>query len=312
MATGWFDTPAFDAHDAGRGHPERPERLHALREGLVRAGVSSRVERIEPRPATRDELAAVHDPRYVDALAEICARGGGALDGDTSVVPASWSAALLAAGAAVEATMAVLDGRLRRAFCSVRPPGHHARPRGAMGFCLFDNVAVAAQAAITLGKVQRVAILDWDVHHGNGTQEIFWQRGDVLYASTHQFPFYPGSGKASEVGQGDGAGKTVNCPLAMGAGDQALLAAWRERIRPAFEAHAPELVIISAGFDADGRDPLGGLAVTAAGFETLSAEVVRFAEQACAGRVVSVLEGGYDLDALAEDVALHVDTLVAR
>ncbi len=308
MSVAWLDSPAFDAHDEGRGHPERPERLRAIREGLSR--LESRLVRPAPRPATTAELSAVHDARYVEALRQRCAAGGGQLDPDTRVVPASWDAALLAAGAAVEATLGVLEGRFGRAFCSVRPPGHHARPDRAMGFCLFDNIAVAAQAAIDRGLVRKVAILDFDVHHGNGTQEIFWRRGDVLYASTHEFPFYPGSGDADEIGEAEGLGKTVNCPLPMGAGDAELLAAWQERIRPAFVEHGPDLVLVSAGFDADARDPLGQLEVTAAGFAELSQQVVRFADEHCQGRVVSVLEGGYDLGALREDVALHVETML--
>jgi acetoin utilization deacetylase AcuC-like enzyme len=179
-----------------------------------------------------------------------------------------------------------------------------------MGFCLFGNAAVGAQTAIALGPTKKVAIIDWDVHHGNGTQAIFWERPDVFYASWHQYPLYPGTGLGTETGAGAGLGTTLNCPLPAGAGDREHLDAWHQRIRPALEQFEPELLIISAGFDSDGRDPLAGLCVTAAGFAELSRTVVEWADECCGGRVVSVLEGGYSLDALAEDVALHVETLL--
>jgi acetoin utilization deacetylase AcuC-like enzyme len=284
--------------------------LQAVRDGIAAAGLDTKLERVEPPHVTRDLLEQIHTKRYVDALDSVCARGGGSLDPDTSVVPESWDAALRAAGALEEATRRILAGEWRRAFCSVRPPGHHALPDRAMGFCLFDNVAIGAQAALNSGRVSRVAILDFDVHHGNGTQDIFWTRSDVMYASTHQFPFYPGTGAAEEIGFGAGLGSTVNCPLAAGSGDAELLRAWEDRIRPAFESFGPEMLFLSAGFDADRRDPLAGLTVSARGFASLSEAVVRWADGACGGRVVSVLEGGYSLEALAEDVALHVSALM--
>jgi acetoin utilization deacetylase AcuC-like enzyme len=308
-AVGWVDSNCFDRHTNGPMHPERPERLTAVREGLARSGAEARLTRVEPTAIDRALLEAVHRPEYVAQIERVCASGGGYLDPDTSVVPESWQAALNAAGAVAGAVRRVISGDWQRAFCSVRPPGHHAPANRAMGFCLFDNVAVGAQAALNAG-LSRVAIIDWDVHHGNGTQAIFWRRADVFYASWHQYPFYPGTGSESERGEGEGDGTTINCPLAAGAGDEAYLRAWTERIRPALDTFAPELLLISAGFDADARDPLAGLAVTAAGFETLSRQVVEWADRQCRGRIVSVLEGGYDLEALAEDVSLHVGTLL--
>ncbi len=310
MATGLFDSDVFLQHDSGAGHPERPARLAAIRQGLERSGLLSRLVRVEPQPATLAELGAVHDAGYVDALRRFCKQGGGHLDADTHVGTKSWGAALAAAGAAIGAAVDVLEGRLSRAFCAVRPPGHHARPHQAMGFCLFDNVAVATQAVIADGLAKRVAIIDWDVHHGNGTQEIFWERGDVLYASLHAYPFYPGSGAEDEVGIGAGAGATVNCPLAAGSSDTEWLAAFDARIRPAIDSFGPELIVASAGFDADGRDPLGSLTVSTRGFEAISTRTRALADEHCGGRLVSVLEGGYDLEALAEDAAVHVATLL--
>ena len=309
MKIAWLDSSAFDAHDAGVGHPERRERLTAIRQGLARAGLAPELERVEAPPVGRERLEAVHPPAYIDAIEALCSAGGGSLDPDTRVVAASYEAALCAAGAVVAAIDGIAAGRWQRAFCSVRPPGHHALAAEAMGFCVFNNVAVGAQAALDRGLAERVAILDWDVHHGNGTQAIFYSRADVLYASWHQFPFYPGTGAADETGAGPGEGLTVNCPLASGSGDAEVLAAWRERVLPALAGFAPDLVLVSAGFDADARDPLGGLRMSARGYAELTREVVRFAEARAQGRVVSVLEGGYDLEALALDVAAHVGAL---
>lgn len=307
---GWIDAAEFAQHRGSPGHPERPERLDALRAGMAKRGIDGLVEHARPTPVDRALLHSVHTPDYVTAVERLCQKGGGRLDPDTSVVPESWQAALLATGAVVDAVQRVMDGRWLRAFCSVRPPGHHALADRAMGFCLFANVAVGAQSALNSGQAKRVAILDWDVHHGNGTQDIFWERGDVLYASLHQYPAYPGTGAAGEIGAGDGQGLTVNCPIAAGEGDEAFAQAWEDRVRPAFEEFGPDLVMISAGFDADYRDPLGALTVTPKGFTALSEAVVRWADANCQGRVVSVLEGGYALPALSEDVSLHVETML--
>jgi len=308
-AVGWMDSEWFDRHINGPNHPECPERLTAIREGIARSNLESKLHLTHPEPVDRDLLERIHTPAYVSQVEKLCTSGGGYLDPDTSVVSDSWTSALYAAGAAAQAVKTVIDGSWRRAFCSVRPPGHHAPQGRAMGFCLFANASIAAQAALDCG-LERVAIIDWDVHHGNGTQAIFWRRSDVFYASWHQYPLYPGSGAESEQGEGSGHGTTLNCPLPAGAGDHEYLQIWNMKIRPALDAYQPEMLIISAGFDADRRDPLAGLEVTAAGFETLSASVIAWADEHCNGRVVSVLEGGYSLEALAEDVALHVGTLI--
>lgn len=306
---GWLDSHDFDLHTNGYGHPERPQRLNAVREAFARSGLESLLVRTEPPPVNKELLESIHRPAYVAAVAQFCAAGGGRLDSDTGAVRDSWNAARKAAGATVLAVQNVISGTWQRAFCSVRPPGHHAPANRAMGFCLLNNAALGAQAALDAG-LKQIAILDWDVHHGNGTQAIFWERADVFYASWHQYPFYPGTGALNETGTGAGVGTTLNCPLPAGSGDAEYLRAWRDRIRPALENYKPELIILSAGFDADARDPLAGLTVTARGFEHLSREVVEWADETCGGRVVSVLEGGYNLTALAEDVSLHVQTLL--
>lgn len=297
--------------DVRQVHPESPQRLRTVYEALERDALWRRVELCTPNPVDRALLEKVHTPAYVSHVEALCQAGGGRLDEeDTSVVAASWSSALEAAGAVVDAARGVLNRRWRRAFCAVRPPGHHALSDRAMGFCVFGSVALGAEAALQSGLAKRVAVLDWDVHHGNGTQDIFWRRGDVMVANIHQFPFWPGSGAISEIGEGEGKGTTVNCPIAMGEGNEAYMQAWNERVYPAFAEFAPDLIIISAGFDADARDPLGGLTVTAKGFVELSNAVMRFADTQCEGRVVSVLEGGYSLAALAENVPLHIGTML--
>jgi len=308
-SVGWVDSPEFDLHHHDEGHPECPERLIAIRSGLSARNLDSRLLLEPARPVDRSLLERLHAPSYIEIVRSLCMRGGGRLDADTSVVPESWDAALKSAGAVTQAVTNVVAGAWQRAFCSVRPPGHHATFARAMGFCLFGNAALGAQAALDAG-LKRVAILDWDVHHGNGTQSLFWDRGDVLFASWHQYPFYPGTGRADEIGEGAGRGFTVNCPLPAGAGELEYLSSWSEKILPALEAHQPEMVIISAGFDSDHRDPLGGHTLRAASYEKLTARVVEWADRHCAGRVVSVLEGGYSLEALDEDVAVHVAALL--
>lgn len=312
VAMGWFDSAEFDVHRAPAPHPERPERLEAIRERLHSSGLAELLVRVEPQPIEAKWVLRVHSSGYVDRLSSMVSSGGGFLDADTYVTPGSEKAAQIAAGAVSEAVVAVLRGDLQRALCTVRPPGHHARAVGGMGFCLFNNVAIGAEVALGEPGVERVAILDFDVHHGNGTEEIFYERSDVFYASVHQRPAYPGSGGPGDKGHGKGWGLNLNVPLPPGAGDQQLLAAWHERIAPALETFAPQILLISAGFDADRRDPLAQLEVTTEGFRSLSFAVVEFADRICGGRIVSVLEGGYDVTALADDVQAHLEALLHR
>jgi len=291
-------TDAFLAHDAGPGHPERPARLSAVLRGIEECGLGDGARTVVPRAATLDELAAVHAPAYVAALERRCAAGGGALDADTSVVAASWEAAVLAAGAGLDAVERLRAGEATSAFCVVRPPGHHATPTRAMGFCLFNNVAVTAMALADAGE--RVAIVDWDAHHGNGTQEVFWRDERVLYVSLHQQPLYPGTGRLDERGDGDGLGTTLNVPLPAGATGDVYLRAMDEVVGPVVASFAPTWLLVSAGFDAHRADPLTGLALSSGDFADLTARVRALVP---ASRLVLLLEGGYDLEALRTSAA---------
>jgi acetoin utilization deacetylase AcuC-like enzyme len=305
-----YDDPVFGEHEAGPGHAERPERLEAVRRGLRQGGLVEALVPLAPRPATRAELLRVHTPEHVDRVA--AAEGKSVrFDPDTAMGPRSYAAAIRAAGAVVDAVERVLDGAIDRAFCSVRPPGHHARPGRAMGFCLLNNVAVGAAAALARG-LERVAVIDFDVHHGNGTQEAFYRDRRVLFVSSHQFPFYPGTGDLDEVGEGDGRGFTVNLPMPAGTGDGDYRRAYREIVEPIGRAFDPELVLVSAGFDAHRDDPLGGMALTPAGFAELMDVCLAVASGAARGRLVAVLEGGYDLDGIADSTAAVVGRMLGR
>jgi acetoin utilization deacetylase AcuC-like enzyme len=307
---GIFDDPVFEEHDAGPGNPERAERLDAVREGLRRARLADLLEPGAARDASREELLAVHTAAHVDRVAETEGRGG-FFDFDTVASPRSYGAAVRAAGAVAAAVDAVLEETLDRAFCLVRPPGHHATSDRAMGFCYFNNVAVGAARALARG-LERVAILDFDVHHGNGTQEIFWGERRVLFISSHRYPFYPGTGALDEVGEGEGRGFSVNLPLAAGLGDADHARVWREIAAPIGRAFDPELVLVSAGFDGHEDDPLGGMALTADGYAAMADVCVTLAGGAAGGRVVAVLEGGYGPTGLGDGSAALVSRLLDR
>jgi acetoin utilization deacetylase AcuC-like enzyme len=307
---GWMDSPVFDRHETYVGHPESPARLTAIRARLDQTGLSRRLHSATPNPIDRGLLERVHSRDYIARIEALSAAGGGQLDEDTAVGRDTLQAARLASGAVADAVDRVLRGTWTRAFCSVRPPGHHASRNRGMGFCIFNNVAIGAAAALERPAVQRVAVLDWDAHHGNGTQDIFGRDERVFYGSWHQFPFYPYTGAPSENSTGPGRGTVVNCPMPAGSGDRELAAAWSEQIEPALTTFHADVLFISAGFDADRRDPLTTLNVTTAGFRDLSTSVVAWADRYCNGRIVSVLEGGYHLVALAEDVEAHVRALL--
>jgi acetoin utilization deacetylase AcuC-like enzyme len=306
---GFFFHPSFLAHDTGAGHPERADRVATIVAYLQRRPVWPRLTLLDPQPASLQTIGLVHPAPYIDRILQAC-REGRSLDPDTVASPGSWDAALRAVGAVTGAIDGVMSGELSSAFCAVRPPGHHAPADRAMGFCLFNNVAVGARYARQRHGLKRVLIVDWDVHHGNGTQDIFDDDPSVLYFSTHQYPFYPGTGSARETGRGAGEGFTVNVPLPAGAGDQELIAAFERFLLPKAEAFKPELVLISAGFDAHRDDPLAGLEATEAGYAELTRLVRRIADATASGRIVSALEGGYDLRALAASVEAHLEALL--
>ena len=309
MSTLVLTDPKFLDHDPGPGHVESPARLDAIMAELGRAPLAG-VTIETPRPASDAEIEAVHSPRYRARLASLEGQYD-ELDPDTAVSPGSWEAARLAAGAAVGAALAVMKGDADNAFALVRPPGHHARPNRAMGFCLLNNAAIAAEAARRAGA-ERVLILDWDVHHGNGTQEIFEARDDILYMSVHQYPFYPGTGAAAEVGVGAGRGATVNCALPGGQADADYGVVFHDLFLPVGRTFAPDLIIVSAGFDAHARDPLAEMRVTERGFAAMGSALRELAAGTCGGKLVLLLEGGYDLGALASSVHATLEALTGR
>ncbi len=292
-------------------HPERPERLQMVIRQLERTGLLQSSAAGLVRAATDEELARVHDPDYIAAISQYESEGGGNVEADTWVSEGSNEAARLAAGAVVEAVKSVIESPVKRAFCAVRPPGHHARPAEPMGFCLFGSVSVAAADAIETHGLSRVLIVDWDVHHGNGTQEMFYDDGRVGFLSLHRSPFYPGTGAKDETGTGRGLGMIKNVPLAFGISRADYLASFRH----ALEAHAdkvrPELIILSAGFDAHAEDPVGSLGLEVEDFDAMTREVLDVAETHAGGRIVSVMEGGYNVPILAGCVETHVRALGA-
>ena len=301
-----YTHPACLQHDPGAGHPESPARLRAVLEGLDRDRFAA-LDRLEAPRASREALERVHEPAYVARiLASAPAQGVVRLDEDTLMSPGSTEAALRAAGAVTTAVDAVLGGTAVRAFCAVRPPGHHATANQAMGFCLFNNVAVGAMHALAAHGLERVAIADFDVHHGNGTQDIFAGEPRVLFASSHQWPLYPGSGAAQETG----VGNLCNAPLPPGTGPQGFRQAWSEQLLPRLDAFAPQLLLVSAGFDAHRADPLAALQLGAEDYAWLTGQLVDLALRHADGRIVSTLEGGYDLPALAASAAAHVEALM--
>ncbi len=312
LSTALVYHPDYLLHDPGPGHPERRERLQAIMAHLEATGLLEQLVRIEPKAAEERWIETVHSRAHLQRLRDAAAVAPYAFDADTVVSAHSYRAARLATGGMLAAIDAVMGSRARNAFVAARPPGHHALPDRAMGFCLINHIAIAARYAQRQHAVERLLIVDWDVHHGNGTQAIFYSDPSVLYFSVHQSPHYPGTGSSLETGEGAGVGTTVNVPLPIGTSDDAIVHVFEQRLVPAANAFEPQLVLITAGFDAHRDDPLAGFELTEAGYQAMTRIVMDVAARHASGRVVSLLEGGYALDALARSVAAHVRTLMTH
>jgi len=306
-----YNDPSFFNHETG-GHPERAERIRRIGPRLKRAGLDHQCRHPSWQPVSRRRLARVHSPRYVNEVWAMAKSGGGDLDVDTIVSPASFDVALSAVGAVCDATQRVVRGEDTQALCIVRPPGHHALARHAMGFCIFNNVAVAARIAVDELGLDRVLVIDWDIHHGNGTQATFWEDPRVGFLSIHRWPFYPGTGREDETGAGPGLGTTMNLPVPFGTPRQD----YRNLLADSLDRFAakirPQLVFVSAGFDTHVRDPVGNLGLESEDFAPLTALVLDVAETYAGGRLISVLEGGYDPEATAESVEIHLAEMLRR
>lgn len=309
--TGFVFHPAYLEHDMGVGHPESPNRLRAIIQQLEQSGTMAQLVKIEPRKAEEEWITQVHTPSYVAALNRHAPVSGRvSLDPDTLMSPGSLHAAYLAAGGALAGVDAIMEKQVDHVFCAVRPPGHHAEAGRAMGFCLFNNVAIAARYVQRKYGLSRILIVDWDVHHGNGTQHSFEDDPSVLFFSTHQYPHYPGTGRGTERGTGAGEGFTINVPMEAGEGDEEYHEVFRKALVPAADDFKPEFVIISAGFDAHRDDPLASMGLTEAGYADLTDMVAAIAKRHAQGRILSSLEGGYNLTALAASVDAHLRGLI--
>ncbi|HUF60474.1 MAG TPA: histone deacetylase [Verrucomicrobiales bacterium] len=310
LSTGLLLDPLFLKHDPGPGHPESPRRYAALTAHFQESGLTGRTVPIPLRSVEDEDLALCHHPAYIELVRREISSGRSDLStGDTSVCPETLEVALAAVGSVLSAVDQVMDGRLRNAFCAVRPPGHHATASRGMGFCVFNNVALAARHAIQRHGLERILIADWDVHHGNGTQDIFYEDPTVFFFSTHQWPLYPGTGAARETGSGRGAGTTLNRPFPAGSGFEQIGGVFREELLPRMQEFKPQLVLLSAGFDSRAGDPLGGFTLTDDDFRALTRIVLEIATEQADGKLISVLEGGYNIEGLPLAAAAHLETL---
>lgn len=311
MTTGIVKDLRYLGHDMGAYHVESPRRLEAIYK-MIEGEIAFPLMVIEPRPATEEEIGFIHSPSYVQFIGQTAGKERTYLDPDTSTSANSYEAALLAAGGLLKATDLVMEGKIRNGFALVRPPGHHAEVDQAKGFCIFNNVAIAADYLVRKHGLKRVLIADWDLHHGNGTQNAFYFRNDVLFFSTHQFPYYPGSGDWDEVGKEAGEGFTVNVPMSPGKTDEEYLFVYRNILGPIAAAYKPEFILVSAGFDIYAGDPLGGMLVSTEGFGALAAELLAMAGKLAQGRILFTLEGGYSLEGLADGVQEVLTQLAAQ
>ena len=311
MAVGYVYDSIYLRHDTGQ-HVEVAARLVTTIAFLEKAGLTSQLTLIKPRPATVAEIAQVHRKEYIKEIEETAQKGGGWLDPDTVMSADSYQAALYAAGGVIQAVAAVMGEEVASAFALVRPPGHHATPRQAKGFCLFNNIAIAASYALAEYKLERIFIIDFDVHHGNGTQDIFYDNPQVMYVSTHEYPFYPGTGAIDETGSGTAEGTTINIPLPASCGDAEYLKVFEQIIVPAARRFNPQLILVSAGYDNHWADPLAMMQVSVSGFSQMVETIKGLADELCGGRLVFTLEGGYNLNALAASVKATFDTLLGN
>jgi acetoin utilization deacetylase AcuC-like enzyme len=307
--TGIIQDDLFLQHDAGPFHPERKERLISIHEGLRSYSRANQLLRLKPRLATEGELRLIHSPAHIRRIQQTFGKDATELDPDTVASSRSYEVARYAAGALLQLIDALFGGEIRNAFGFVRPPGHHAEPDRAMGFCLFSNIAIGAAYALQQYKLSRVMVIDFDVHHGNGTQKAFYQRKDVLFVSTHQFPLYPGTGDFPEIGEGEGRGFTVNFPLPRGGDDALYNRLFDQIIQPIGHAYRPDLILVSAGYDAYVDDPLAGMELTPEGFAGISQSIVALGTEVCGGKVIFLLEGGYHLKGLQRSVLRSLDVL---
>jgi acetoin utilization deacetylase AcuC-like enzyme len=307
-----YTDPLFLNHETGR-HPETADRLRSISARLEKAGLIKKCTSGTYKPLAEEAIVQIHAPKQVQSVKQLAAHGGGQIDADTVVSPASFTVGLAAAGACVAAVDAVVAGPDRTALCLVRPPGHHATPTTSMGFCLFNNIALAAHHALTAHQMTRLLIVDWDVHHGNGTQDIFYENPQVMFFSIHRYGhgFYPGTGAESETGRGKGLGYTLNAAIRHGTSRKDYHARFTNALEKAADKIKPELVLLSAGFDAHGLDPIGSLGLEVEDFALLTRQVLAVAKTHAGGRLVSCLEGGYHLAALAESVQAHLEELLA-
>ena len=306
MRTGVIVSDDFRKHDPGKGHPESAERMDAVARAIAAPDLASKLEIIDPKPAEKEHILLVHWERLYDEVMATRAKERTYLDSDTVASPATAEVAHLAVGAVLTGIDRVMapevEDKLENVFAFPRPPGHHAKPDKAMGFCFFNNVAVGAMYALKRYQIRRILIIDFDVHHGNGTQKAFYTSPEVLYVSTHQSPHYPGTGDIHETGKDEGEGYTLNVPMPAGMGDREYLRVFRDVLVPVGLEYRPELVLVSAGFDAHRDDPLGGMELSSAGYAAITAEILRLSREACGGKTVFALEGGYNLQALSESI----------
>ena len=309
--TGFVYHKDYLDHVPSQGHPESPQRLEKIVSHLQNSGTMAKLIQITPKKAEYKYVEEIHSTQYIVRLQDASEKCMRYLDGrDTEISMLSFEVALLAAGGAIEAVRAVCEGEVNNAFCALRPPGHHATRHKAMGFCLFNNIAIAARYLQLEQDIKRVAIIDWDVHHGNGTQDAFYDDNTVFYFSVHQFPHYPNTGVRDEKGSGKGYGYTLNVPLPAGSNDTDYVTVFKEILAPAMEEFRPHFVLLSVGFDPHFEDPLGGMAVTDRGFQLMTESVINLAKKYCEGRIVSMLEGGYNLGVMARCVDSHIQSLL--